>query len=120
MANNKFGINSGVVHARRITPTIVALTESATMDLNVSKGEVFTLVPAHTANINASGITPNVGQRVTLIVTTSGTNSYVLTFNTNFVSTGTLTTGATSGKIFVVDFVSNGTKLIEVSRTTAM
>lgn len=122
MANNKFGINSGVVHARRVTPTINVLTASGTTDitLNVSKGEVFKLTPTGSANINASMITANVGQRVTLIVLTSGTNSYTMTFNTNFLSTGTLTTGGTSAKTFVIDFVSNGTTLIEVSRTVAM
>lgn len=122
MANNKFGINSGVVHARRVTPTINVLTASSTTDitLNVSKGEVFKLTPTGSANINASMITANVGQRVTLIVLTSGSNSYTMTFNTNFLTTGTLATGVTTAKTFVIDFVSNGTTLIEVSRTTAM
>jgi len=122
MANNKFGINSGVVHARRITPTISTITASSTnaLDVNCSKGEIFKVTPTGSCNVNASMISANVGQRVTLIVLTSGTNSYVLTFNTNFLSTGTLTTGASSAKTFVVDFVSNGTTLIEVSRTTAM
>lgn len=122
MVNNKFGINSGVVHAKRVTPAIVSLTASSTnaVVLNASKGEIFKLTPTGTCNINASEITANVGQRVTLIVLTSGSSSYVLTFNTNFLSTGTLTTGATTAKTFVVDFVSNGTTLIEVSRTTAM
>jgi hypothetical protein len=122
MANHKFGFSNGVVKARYVNPALVALTASGTdaIDLNAGKGEVFKLTPTGSANINASGITANVGQRVTLIILTSGTNSYTMTFNTNFLSTGTLATGVTSAKTFVVDFVSNGTKLIEVSRTTAM
>ena len=103
-------------------PALVNLTAVSTnaIDLNCSKGEVFKLTPTGSANINASGIEGNVGQRVTLIILTSGTNSYTLTFNTNFLSTGTLASGATTAKTFVIDFVSNGTTLIEVSRTTAM
>lgn len=122
MANNKFGFSNGVVHVRRVTPTINSLVASSTdaIDLNCSKGEIFKLTPTGSANINASMITANIGQRITLIVLTSGTNSYTMTFNTNFLSTGTLTTGGTTAKTFVIDFVSNGTKLIEVSRTVAM
>ena len=122
MANNKFGINSGTVRAKRVTPAITTLTASSTNDivLNCEKGDIFKLTPTGSANINASMITANVGQRVTLIVLTSGTSSYTLTFNTNFLSTGTLASGVTTAKTFIVDFVSNGTTLIEVSRTTAM
>ena len=122
MANNKFGINSGIVHARAVQVARVDLVTTSTnaIDLNVSKGDVFTLTPTGSANVNASGITANRGQRVTLIILTSGTNSYTMTFNTNFLTTGTLATGGTTAKYFVIDFVSNGTKLLEVSRTTAM
>jgi len=120
--NRKFGWHSGTLHARRVNVQKSALTAVSTNDivLNASKGEVFTVTPTGSANINASGLTTDVGQRVTLIILTSGTNSYTMTFNTNFISTGTLATGASDGKYFVVDFVGNGSKLIEVSRTTAM
>ena len=88
------------------------------MTLNCALGDVFTLTPAEAESINATNLAA--GQRVDVVITTSGTNSYTLTFNTNFKTTGTLATGATSGKVFVVAFVSDGTNLIEVARTTAM
>lgn len=96
--------------------TPVALTSAATIALTATKS-IQTLTPAHTATINCA----SVGQgALYLVITTSGTNSYTLTFGTGFKSTGTLATGASSGKVFVVQFVSDGTTYHEVSRTTAM
>lgn len=63
---------------------------------------------------------PRAGSRRTLIVLTSGTSSYVLTFGTGFKTTGTLTTGTTSVRRFIVDFISDGTYLIETGRTVAI
>lgn len=60
------------------------------------------------------------GSTASIIVVTSGTTSYALTFGTGFVTTGVLNTGTVSGKTFVIDFVSDGTNMIEKSRTTAM
>ena len=122
MVNKKQSFNSGIGKVIAMRPALVKLTAVSTnaIDLNCNKGEVFKLTPTGSANINASGIENNVGQRVTLIVLTSGSSSYTMTFNTNFLSTGTLATGVTTAKTFVIDFVSNGTTLIEVSRTTAM
>ncbi len=97
---------------------VEALTPGATVTLNCALGDVFTLTPAEAESINATNLAA--GQRVNVIVTTSGTNSYTLTFNTNFKTTGTLATGTSTGKVFVVAFVSDGTNLNEVARTTAM
>lgn len=73
-----------------------------------------------TANRTYTTTVPTAGQRKTLIVLTSGTSSYTLTFGTGFKTTGTLATGTVTAKVFVVNFVSDGTSLIETSRTTAM
>lgn len=121
MATNKFGWHSGSVHAKNVYLGVGKVTPAATSyNLDASKGDVLTLIPAQSATINAVGVKHVLGKRVTLIITTSGTNSYTLTFGTGFVTTGTLATGASDAKVFVIDFVSNGTSLIEVSRTTAM
>ena len=63
---------------------------------------------------------PAAGQRATVIILTSGTSSYTLTFGTGFKTTGTLATGTVDAKVFVISFISDGTSLIETSRTTAM
>jgi len=106
------------VIAKRISAAVSALTAGSTVTLSCALGDVFTLTPAQTETINATNLTA--GQRVSLVITTSGTTSYTLTFGTNFKTTGTLATGTVSAKVFVVAFVSDGTNLNEVARTTAM
>ena len=63
---------------------------------------------------------PVAGAECTLVVVTSGATSYVLTFSTGFLSQGTLTTGTVTAKTFVLKYISNGTNLLEVSRTIAI
>lgn len=60
------------------------------------------------------------GQEYNLLITTTGVTSRTLTFSTNFKTTGTLATGTTAGKQFLMKFMSDGQNLVEVSRTAAM
>ena len=94
------------------------LTPGATPSLDPTLGNVFTLTPAQHETINAASVIS--GQTISIVVTTSGSSSYTLTFGTSFKSTGTLATGVSSGKVFTVTFVSDGTNYNEVARTTAM
>ena len=63
---------------------------------------------------------PASGTRCNLIILTSGVTSYTMTFGTGFKTTGTLATGVTAARYFVFDFISDGTNLLEVSRTAAI
>jgi hypothetical protein len=63
---------------------------------------------------------PAAGNRRTIIILTSGTSSYTITFGTGFKPTGTLATGTSSGKVFVLHWISDGTNLYEAGRTAAM
>jgi hypothetical protein len=95
-----------------------ALTAGTTIAVDFNAANVYTLTPAQTETLNASGgIT---GGYYSIIITTSGTTSRTLTFGTNFKTTATLATGTTSGKVFVITFVCSGTTFYEVSRTIAM
>lgn len=76
------------------------------------------LTPTSTRTLTAD--VPPSGTEVCLIILTSGTSSYTLTFGTGFKTTGTLATGVTSARRFVMKFISDGTQLIEQSRTTAI
>lgn len=109
---------TGAATVKTLGTTVKALTSSATIGLVGTDGDVQTLTPAHTATINASGLVS--GQRLTLVITTSGTNSYTLTFGTAFKTTGTLATGSVSAKVFTMEFVCDGSTYVETSRTTAM
>lgn len=73
-----------------------------------------------TANATYTTTVPAAGKSKTLIILTSGTTSRTITFGTGFKSTGTLATGTTSGRVFVIHFISDGVNLYEAGRTTAM
>lgn len=81
-------------------------------------GTLFTEVPTQTQTFVAPAQVS--GKTIRFIFTTSGTTSYTLTFGTGFKSQGTLATGTVSGKVFALEFVSDGTNYNEVARTTAM
>lgn len=63
---------------------------------------------------------PPAGTNAVVVIVTVGTVSRTVTFGTGFASTGTLATGTAADRRFVVNFLSDGTRLIEVSRTTAI
>ena len=75
-----------------------------------------------TPNVGATYTTtvPAAGNLRTLMILTSGTSSYTITFGTGFKSTGTLATGTTSLRVFVIHWISDGTNLYESGRTAAM
>lgn len=109
--------NAGVMFANDLTRDYNSLASSTTalaMDVN----NVAQLTPNSTRTVTTA--VPTAGQRRTLIILTSGTTSYTITFGTGFKTTGTLATGATSARRFVLEFISDGTQLIETSRTTAI
>jgi hypothetical protein len=98
--------------------TSKSLTSATTIALDCRDGDLQTLTPAHDATINASN--QIAGQKLSLILTTSGTTAYTLTFGTGFKSSGTLGTGEVSAKKFVIQFVSDGTSLVELARSAAL
>lgn len=113
-------------------------TDSGAASLNVS-GSMSGGYIAHAAGTTAMAfgadnvvrVTPNAtatytstvpaaGAICVLSILTSGTTSYTITFGTGFKSTGTLATGTVSARYFNITFVSDGTNLIETSRTVAI
>jgi hypothetical protein len=90
---------------------------NTTLDFSINNA--ISLTP--TASITLSATVPPAGALCTVLITTTGTTSRTITFNaTQFRTTGTLATGTVSARIFTLSFVSDGTKLSETSRTTAM
>lgn len=60
------------------------------------------------------------GAEASVIIVTSGTTSYTITFGTGFLVSTNLLTGTTTARTFVLNFVSDGTTMIETSRTVAL
>ena len=99
--------------------TKTALTAGATVTVDSTLGNFFTLTPGEDETINATTVGVQ-GQVLLIKITTSGTTSRTLTFGTNFKTTGTLATGTTSAKVFQIAFLSDGTTYSELFRTAAM
>ncbi len=97
------------------------LTPATTISVAwASSVSAYMLTPAQAATLNAVATGAIPGRGYYLVLTTSGTTSYTLTFGTAFKTTGTLASGTVSGKVFVIHFIFDGTNFNEVSRTTAM
>lgn len=74
-----------------------------------------------TATTSYTTTVPPAGTRCTLFILTSGTSSYTITFSTGFrTATATLATGTVTAKYFIINYVSDGTSLLEISRTAAL
>ena len=63
---------------------------------------------------------PAAGHRRTVILLQASTTAKTITFGSGFKPTGTLALGTTANRVFVVNFVSDGTNLYEAGRTAAM
>lgn len=79
-------------------------------------GIVYTDTPAQAQTINATISTAVIGVPYHIVLTTSGTTSYTITFGTNFTGAGTLETGTTTAIVYDVCFDFDGTAFREVSR----
>jgi len=110
------------LYAQPLYATPTALTAGSTVTWTPVLGtNIYTLTPAQTETINMGTIPSGcVGSYITLVITTSGTTAYTLTFGTNIKSQSTLSTGTTTAKTFVINYlIYSTTGVYEMSRTTA-
>jgi len=93
-------------------PPVTNIPVSATTDLTatLAQSNTATYTPAGTSNLALFSV-PAAGTRITIFIVTSGTSSYTVRFTQGFGYVAPLSTGTTSGAVFVYDFVSNGTVL---------
>ena len=108
--------------AVRIASAATTDTFSATISMSVAAAVnavhsiACTGSTASTINLSGSG---SVGQLLVIVFTTDATGGNVITYGTNFKSTGTHTlTGAS--KRFTSFFMSDGTYFCEIARTAAL
>ena len=69
-----------------------------------------------TADTTLTTTVPKIGSTAFVLVVSSGVTSRTVTFGTGFKAVSTLETGTTSGVEFVIQFISDGSSLIEVCR----
>ena len=95
-----------------------ALLTTGTVAMALATNRVVKVTPNAAATFTTT-VAP-AGARATVLILTSGATSYTITFGTGFKTTGTLATGTTAARTFAIEFVSDGTSMIETSRTVAM
>ena len=101
-----------------VTTDGFSLKAAGTLALAFASNGVVQVTPNATGTFTTT--VPPAGTRCTLIVLTSGVTSYTMTFGTGFKTTGTLATGTVSVRYFIFQFISDGTSVIEASRTIAI
>jgi hypothetical protein len=107
------------------TPILTGTSGSYTLTTVSAPTQVtLSLAPSGSATYTLTGVAsvPN-NTLVSVVVTATTVQNTVITFASTFLSNGTLTTTAAAGPVnqyYVVNFVSNGTNLIEISRTAAL
>ena len=101
---------------------VVLPTASSVVQVDPSEGTIFALSPVHSMTVAAvPGVTffPP-GEEITLIVYQTTTTNFVIAFGSFYVAQGNLNTGTISGTRCVMKFVSDGTNMLEISRTAMM
>lgn len=107
--------NGDLFHTR---PTLALLGSNTSVSFDPHASDVFTITPSTSLTIVPTAITN--GGRITIVVKTSGTTSYTITFGSGFTASSTLSTGTVSGVYFTITFAGDGVNLREVGRTAAM
>ena len=106
------------VHASgAISGTMDTMTYASTISLDVTKANLHkttTVNATGNATINASAV-GTAGQHMWILIVNDATSGKVITFGTNFKSTGTLT--GTTSKQATIHFISDGVSWSEVART---
>jgi len=113
------GITLGVGTPINMAASTETFTGTIALTFGAAKGNT-RLIPcsSNTASTISAATVPAAGYLLILRFTTDATGGNVITFSTNFKSTGTYTL-STANKYYSIVFVSDGTNLIELSRTAA-
>lgn len=112
--HNHDGTNSRKL--RKVTALTPAGSEIITM--SASAENLFTITPTRSEIIMTT--TGGEGDSALFRVLTTGSESYAITWGSGFKSSGSLTTGTTPSKKYVVEFVNDGVDWLELKRTTAL
>lgn len=120
LAHNHDLIYAAINHSHTIGQGGIVYAALANGTTQLAFGTNTTVKLTPNANATLTTTVPPAGVACQLIILTSGTSSYTLTFGSGFKATGTLATGTTSARVFVISFISDGVNLYERSRTAAM
>jgi hypothetical protein len=100
-------------------PATFTPTAAAPGSLSISATNTFVTVTPNATGTYTTTV-PAAGTICYLMVVTSGVTSYTLTFGAGFRPQGTLATGTITARYFTIIYVSDGTNLVEMSRSIAV
>ena len=101
------------------TYSTVTFGASIALTFTTSDGNTRRIACTSSTASTITATAPRAGYKLILSFTTDGTAGNVITFSTGFKRTGTYTLGS-ANKYYNIAFISDGTNLIEVSRTAAV
>ena len=101
------------------TYSTVTFGSSIALTFTTSDGNTRRIACTSSTASTITATAPRAGYVLRLNFTTDGTAGNIITFSTGFKTTGTYTLGS-ANKYYTIVFVSDGTNLIEVSRTAAV
>ena len=98
---------------------VTTLTPAATVTIDCSLNNVFTLIPNQATSIAAANVPSGSStyKEITFIIVTSGTTSYTLTQVSSVIMNGTLSTGTANGKTWTIKYAAINGVLYELSRS---
>jgi hypothetical protein len=105
--------NNGIQSFGRITG---GYSNRGTNVVNMAFEQFAVSQVAISTNVNLTTAVPPAGTVCVLIIVSNGANSRTVTFGAGFAATGTLATGTTSDRRFVITWVSDGVRLLETQR----
>ena len=111
----------GTSAARGTIEVFMPTTNLSNTDQTITPAgsQIFIMNPTWNRTITFSGTNANIGSRVYIYLNQTTTNARIITFG-NSLTEGTLSTGSTSGRTFVISFLFDGANWTETSRTAAM
>lgn len=98
--------------------SITTLSRTGNQALDASGNSYWSIQPNGNLTLTITG--GFTGQKITILVEQLHTTSRTVTFGSGFKPTGTLATGTTASRMFVMSFVHDGTNFYETSRTAAI
>ncbi|HEX2920289.1 MAG TPA: hypothetical protein VHO50_03895, partial [Bacteroidales bacterium] len=93
---------------------------NATQTITPLGSQIYTMSPTANRTITFDGASASVGSTIIIMITQTTNVSRTITFSGDCLKQGTLSTGNTINRSFVVTFVFDGTNFIELSRTGAL
>lgn len=112
------GSNSVIRNNKTTVDNDYYITTTSATALNFANNESVYQEPSATKTLTTT--VPPAGTTRTLILKQTNTTAKTITFGTGFKTTGTLALGTTANRWFTLIFVSNGTSLIQIARSTAI